>query len=152
MNRLGVEARAGHSRVDRERRLKGPERQIPLLERRIDQAAARESAEVARLEREGPLDIGQRVRVPADQVIGDSLQLNHERDLANGRADTEEKELQLIYQVDEKIRATSRSPAGLAPLIGQSGRFLGIAYTVLLLPSKRIRIRFSPVILSQCMI
>lgn len=81
-----------------------------------------------------------KILVPAVQVIGDSLQLNHERDLADERADTAEKELQLIYQVDEKIRATSRSHAGLAHLIGQSGRFLGIAYTVLLLPSKRIRI------------
>jgi len=81
-----------------------------------------------------------KILVPAVQVIGDSLQLNHERDLADERADTAKKELQLIYQVDEKIRATSRSHAGLAHLIGQSGRFLGIAYTVLLLPSKRIRI------------
>ena len=82
----------------------------------------------------------QKILVPAVQVIGDTLQLNHERDLADERADTAEKELQLIYQVDEKIRATSRSHAGLAHLIGQSGRFLGIAYSVLLLPSKRIRI------------
>jgi diguanylate cyclase (GGDEF)-like protein len=82
----------------------------------------------------------QKILVPAVQVIGDTLQLNHERDLADERALTAEKELQLIYQVDEKIRATSRSHAGLAHLIGQSGRFLGIAYSVLLLPSKRIRI------------
>ena len=82
----------------------------------------------------------QKILVPAVQVIGDTLQLNHERDLADERADTAEKELQLIYQVDEKIRATSRSHAGLAHLIGQCGRFLGIAYSVLLLPSKRIRI------------
>ena len=82
----------------------------------------------------------QKILVPAVQVIGDTLRLNHERDLANERAAAAEKELQLIYQVDEKIRATSRSHAGLAQLIGQSGRFLGIAYSVLLLPSKRIRI------------
>ncbi|MEE8539004.1 MAG: EAL domain-containing protein, partial [Woeseiaceae bacterium] len=44
------------------------------------------------------------------------------------------------YKVDEKIHGVSRSHAGLAQLIGQSGRFLGIAYSVLLLPSKRIRI------------
>ncbi len=82
----------------------------------------------------------QKILVPAVRVIGDTLRLNHERDLADGRAETAEKELQLIYQVDEKIRATSRSHAGLAHLIGQSGRFLGIAYSVLLLPAKRIRI------------
>jgi diguanylate cyclase (GGDEF)-like protein len=82
----------------------------------------------------------QKILVPAVQVIGDTLRLNHERDLADERAAAAEKELQLIYEVDEKIRATSRSHAGLAQLIGQSGRFLGIAYSVLLLPSKRIRI------------
>jgi len=82
----------------------------------------------------------QKILVPAVQVIGDSLRINQERDLADARADTAEKELQLIYQIDEKVRATSRSHAGLAHLIGQSGRFLGIAYSVLLLPSKRIRI------------
>lgn len=82
----------------------------------------------------------QKILVPAVQVIGDSLRINQERDLADARADAAEKELQLIYQIDEKVRATSRSHAGLAHLIGQSGRFLGIAYSVLLLPSKRIRI------------
>jgi len=82
----------------------------------------------------------QKILVPAVQVIGDTLRLNHERDVADVRAETAEKVLQLIYQIDEKVRATSRSHAGLAHLIGQSGRFLGIAYSVLLLPSKRIRI------------
>ena len=82
----------------------------------------------------------QKILVPAVKVIGDTLHLNHERDLADERAETAQNELQLIYQVDEKIRATSRSHAGLAHLIGQSGRFLGIAYSVLLLPAKRIRI------------
>jgi diguanylate cyclase (GGDEF)-like protein len=82
----------------------------------------------------------QKVLVPAVQVIGDTLRLNLERDLADERAVAAEKELQLIYQIDEKIRTTSKSHAGLAQLIGQSGRFLGIAYSVLLLPSKRIRI------------
>ncbi len=82
----------------------------------------------------------QKILVPAVQVIGDTLRLNLERDLADERAVAAEKELQLIYQIDEKIRTTSKSHAGLAQLIGQSGRFLGIAYSVLLLPSKRIRI------------
>jgi diguanylate cyclase (GGDEF)-like protein len=77
---------------------------------------------------------------PAVQVIGETLRLNHQLKQSNDRAETVEKELKLIYQVDEKIHGTSRSHAGLAQLIGQSGRFLGIAYSVLLLPSKRIRI------------
>lgn len=77
---------------------------------------------------------------PAVQIIGETLRLNHEMSCANDRASEAEKELNLVYQVDEKIHGTSRSHAGLAQLIGQSGRFLGIAYSVLLLPSKRIRI------------
>jgi len=49
-------------------------------------------------------------------------------------------ELQLVYEVDERIHSSSRSHAGLAKLVGQSGRFLDIAYSVLLIPAKRIRI------------
>ena len=77
---------------------------------------------------------------PAVQVIGETLQLNHRMKQLDQRAQVAEKELKLVYQVDEKIHGSSRSHAGLAQLIGQSGRFLGIAYSVLLLPSKRIRI------------
>jgi diguanylate cyclase (GGDEF)-like protein len=77
---------------------------------------------------------------PAVSIIGETLQLTDRLRQAGARAETVEKELKLIYEVDEKIHGTSRSHAGLAQLIGQSGRFLGIAYSVLLLPSKRIRI------------
>ncbi|MBT8100491.1 MAG: EAL domain-containing protein, partial [Gammaproteobacteria bacterium] len=59
---------------------------------------------------------------------------------ASDRVSDVEKELTLVYEVDEKIHGTSRSHAGLAQLVGQSGRFLGIAYSVLLIPAKRIRI------------
>jgi diguanylate cyclase (GGDEF)-like protein len=77
---------------------------------------------------------------PAVQVIGETLRLNQEMSRATERAIEAESELKLVYQVDEKIHGSSKSHAGLAQLIGQSGRFLGIAYSVLLLPSKRIRI------------
>ncbi len=80
------------------------------------------------------------ILLPAVNVIGESLRLNHEMKIIDERASMAEDELKLIYQVDEKIHGTSRSHAGLAQLIGQSGRFLGIAYSVLLLPNKRIRI------------
>ncbi|MFQ5547936.1 MAG: putative bifunctional diguanylate cyclase/phosphodiesterase [Woeseia sp.] len=80
------------------------------------------------------------ILLPAVQVIGESLRLNQELGEAADRADVAERELELVYKVDEKIHGVSRSHAGLAQLIGQSGRFLGIAYSVLLLPSKRIRI------------
>jgi diguanylate cyclase (GGDEF)-like protein len=77
---------------------------------------------------------------PAIRVIGENLRLNEQLARADDRKNAAEKELQLVYQVDEKIHGMSRSHAGLAQLIGQSGRFLGIAYSVLLMPSKRIRI------------
>ncbi|MFQ5982411.1 MAG: hypothetical protein ACE5KS_03460, partial [Woeseiaceae bacterium] len=80
------------------------------------------------------------ILLPAVQMIGETLRLNRQLGELVDRADIAENELELVYKVDEKIHGVSRSHAGLAQLIGQSGRFLGIAYSVLLLPSKRIRI------------
>lgn len=77
---------------------------------------------------------------PAADVIRDKLHLQKQLEAAERRAARAEDELHLVYRIDEKIHGTSRSHAGLAQLIGQSGRFLGIAYSVLLLPGKRIRI------------
>jgi diguanylate cyclase (GGDEF)-like protein len=77
---------------------------------------------------------------PAVEVIGEGFVIGHRLALAEaGRAEIE-KELSLVYEVDEKIHGTTRSHAGFAQLVGQSGRFLGIAYSVLLIPSKRIRV------------
>ena len=77
---------------------------------------------------------------PAVEMIGETLRLNLAISELDQRVEQSEKELRLVYEVDEKIHGTSRSHAGLAQLIGQSGRFLGISYSVLLMPSKRIRI------------
>jgi diguanylate cyclase (GGDEF)-like protein len=77
---------------------------------------------------------------PAIEVIGENLRLNNEMSILQVKSETAEDELKLVYKVDEKIHGLSRSHAGLAELVGQSGRFLGIAYSVLLLPTKRIRI------------
>jgi len=82
----------------------------------------------------------QKILLPAVEVIGESLSLHHQLGIAEANVRIAEQELKLIYQVDEKIHSTSKSHAGLAQLIGQSGRFIGIAYSVLLLPAKRIRI------------
>ena len=78
--------------------------------------------------------------LPAAQILGEGLRLKHKVRDAEERANEAEQELKLVYQVDQKIHGTSRSHASLAELVGQSGRFLGIAYSVLLLPSKRIRV------------
>ena len=80
------------------------------------------------------------ILLPAVEVIGEGIRINHQLGEITQRADIAEKELELVYKVDKKIHGVSRSHAGLAQLIGQSGRFLGIAYSVLLLPAKRIRI------------
>ena len=77
---------------------------------------------------------------PAVDLIGESLTVGRQLDDAARRTAEAEKELTLVYEVDEKIHGTSRSHAGLAQLVGQSGRFLGIAYSVLLIPGKRIRV------------
>ena len=82
----------------------------------------------------------QNILLPAVQLIGENLRLNQKLQIAEQQADIEDKELALLYQIDEKIHGPSRRYSGLAQLIGQSGRFLNIAYSVLLLPSKRIRI------------
>ena len=80
------------------------------------------------------------VLAPAVDVIGETLHMNLESQRDREMTSAVEKELQLIYEVDEKIHGMSRSHAGLAQLVGQSGRFLNIAYSVLLIPSKRIRV------------
>lgn len=80
------------------------------------------------------------VLAPAVDVIGESLQLKHNIELQRRQTMDARDELKLVYDVDEKIHGTSRSHAGLAQLVGQSGRFLNICYSVLLIPSKRIRV------------
>ena len=50
------------------------------------------------------------------------------------------EELEFVYKMDEKIHGTSGRHSSLAQLVGRSGRYLGINYSVLLMPSKRIRI------------
>ena len=80
------------------------------------------------------------ILLPAVAIIGETICLNQRLTKSSQTQTRIEDELKLVYKVDEKIHGTSRSHSGLAQLIGQSGRFLGIAYSVLLLPSKRIRI------------
>ncbi|MDJ0938510.1 MAG: EAL domain-containing protein [Woeseiaceae bacterium] len=80
------------------------------------------------------------VLAPAIAVIAETLTLNLKLSEQASEIDRIEKELTLLYEVDEKIHGVSRSHAGLAQLVGQSGRFLNIAYSVLLIPAKRIRV------------
>jgi diguanylate cyclase (GGDEF)-like protein len=80
------------------------------------------------------------ILAPAVAVIAEGLSVDQELQDALAQGKNAERELKLVYEIDEKIHGQSRSHAGLEQLVGQSGRFLGIAYSVLLMPSKRIRI------------
>jgi EAL domain-containing protein (putative c-di-GMP-specific phosphodiesterase class I)/GGDEF domain-containing protein len=77
---------------------------------------------------------------PAVDLIGERLYVGRQLARAINRAKDIGKELDLIYEVDEKIHGAKTRHSSLAQLVGQSGRFLGINYSVLLIPSKRIRI------------
>ena len=80
------------------------------------------------------------ILAPAVELLGDCLDVGNQLESAQARFESLVAELELVYEVDEKIHGTSRSHVGLAHLVGQSGRFLGVNYSVLLIPSKRIRI------------
>ncbi|MBT8081537.1 MAG: EAL domain-containing protein [Gammaproteobacteria bacterium] len=80
------------------------------------------------------------ILVPAIDVIAESLHIASrlglmEREVARARA-----ELDIVYDIDEKIHGARTRQSSLGQLVGQSGRFLGIGYSVLMIPSKRIRI------------
>ncbi len=77
---------------------------------------------------------------PAVELIGENLRTGQELVQAGERVEGVERELELVYEIDEKIHGASRRHSNLAQLVGQSGRYLGINYSVLLIPSKRIRI------------
>ena len=78
---------------------------------------------------------------PAIELLGESLHVGKNLLDSKRRADEIEQELELVYEIDEKIHSSSRRHSSLAQLVGQSGRYLGINYSVLLIPTKRIRIR-----------
>jgi len=77
---------------------------------------------------------------PAIEMIGESLRVSKEMRELEHNAEEARKELNFIYEVDKKIHGASGRHSSLAQLVGRSGRYLGINYSVLLMPSKRIRI------------
>ncbi len=77
---------------------------------------------------------------PALAVIGESMYIDRDLELARCETELVRKELDLLYEIDEKIHGARTRHTSLAELVGRSGRFLGICYSVLLIPSKRIRI------------
>ena len=85
-------------------------------------------------------DLMANILAPAVAVIGEGLHLSQQLQQSEQLVAGAESELACVYEVNEKIHGTSRRHSGLAHLVGRSGSFLGIAYSVLLIPSKRIRI------------
>ena len=81
-----------------------------------------------------------KVLEPAIELIGESLCVGKELQELEDKVVETSKELDFIYKVDEKIHGASGRHSSLAQIVGRSGRYLGINYSVLLIPSKRIRI------------
>ncbi len=77
---------------------------------------------------------------PAIEVIGESVFVGQKLAAAQESVDEVEKELELVYEIDERVHGSRTRHSSLAQIVGKSGRFLGINYSVLLIPSKRIRI------------
>ena len=77
---------------------------------------------------------------PAIDMIAESLRVRSQnQDLQRSLANIE-KELEFVYEVDKQLHSRSERHTSMAQLVGRSGRYLGINYSVLLIPSKRIRI------------
>jgi len=77
---------------------------------------------------------------PALGLIGENLCSSEQLQDLESKVGNIAKELEFIYAVDEKIHGASGRHSSLAQIVGRSGRHLGINYSVLLIPSKRIRI------------
>lgn len=77
---------------------------------------------------------------PALALIGENFCSSERLQDLESKAGDFAKELEFIYSVDEKIHGASGRHSSLAQIVGRSGRHLGINYSVLLIPSKRIRI------------
>lgn len=77
---------------------------------------------------------------PAAGVISENIQLQNQLTISRALAKGTQKELTFVYKIEDKLRSLTSSHSGLARLLGDSGRFLDIAYSVLMLPAKRIRI------------
>ena len=81
-----------------------------------------------------------RMLAPAAHTVAELLRLERRAGaMQSSRAGIQE-ELKLVYLVDKKLHGPGRRHSGLAEIVGQGGRFLKIGYSVLLVPSKRIRV------------
>jgi hypothetical protein len=77
---------------------------------------------------------------PAIEMIAESLRARSQNQVLERSLASVEKELEFVYEVDKQLHSWSERHTSMAQLVGRSGRYLGINYSVLLIPSKRIRI------------
>ncbi len=77
---------------------------------------------------------------PAAELIGEGMRVSQALIESNRLRNDVENELMLVYEIDERIHSPSRGHSNLAQLVGRSGRYIGVNYSVLLIPAKRIRI------------
>ena len=77
---------------------------------------------------------------PAIDMIAETLRARSECQQLQRSLSNAEKELKFVYEVDRQLHSWSGRHSSLAQLVGRTGRYLGINYSVLLIPSKRIRI------------
>ena len=77
---------------------------------------------------------------PAIEMIAESLRARSQNQVLESSLASVKKELEFVYEVDKQLHSWSERHTSMAQLVGRSGRYLGINYSVLLIPSKRIRI------------
>ena len=77
---------------------------------------------------------------PALDIVGDNLSAGEGELALERRADGVRRELDMVYEVDERIHGVAGRHSSLAHVVGRCGRYLRINYSVLIIPSKRIRI------------
>lgn len=76
---------------------------------------------------------------PGLSVLVDSLSIKQRGALLDSELRRAEKQLGVIFSLDEKVETAPHGQASLAHLVGAAARHLRIGYSVLLMPDKRIR-------------
>jgi len=77
---------------------------------------------------------------PAIDMIAENLHARAQNQSLHRTAANIEEELEFVYEIDRQLHGWSGRHSSLANIVGRSGRYLEINYSVLLIPSKRIRI------------
>ncbi len=88
----------------------------------------------------GAADTVARIMRPAADLVDVFRRSQREGEHGQQAANSARTELELLYDLDEQLDQAPHGQARLARLVGGCARHLGIGYSVLILPSKRVRI------------